>query len=233
MKTAVLLTGQIRDAKNCCASIKEKIIDAYNADVFVETWLPENKPLDHRDKFIPNDMSADELLSIYRPKLAIFEDFENSPLMNEIKGIDIQNKIAYDGSWAHETKVANIFYMHYKIWRCFRLMKSYEITNQIKYDCIIKLRFDLEFEDFKLAGLEEGSIYIPEGFGHRGGINDLMSYGPPSTMEVYCNLFQHLMSYSDAGLGFHPESLLRFHLEHNKLDIKRFPIKYKLRGDYV
>lgn len=233
MKTAILISGQIRNAKECYASLQEHVIGPYEADVYIDTWLPNNYTLDHRNQFIPNDMSVDEVLREYRPKMSTFEDFDNSRLMQAMKKIDIQNKEAYDGSWAHETIVPNIFYMYYKAWRCSELMKGYESLNDLRYDRVIRMRFDLEFESFPVIEPEPNTIYIPEGGDHRGGLNDLLAIGDNDSMTKYNLLFQNLFPYANAQMGFHPESILRRHLELSNLKIERFAIKYKLRGEYV
>jgi hypothetical protein len=233
MKTAILISGQLRDAKNCFLSLKEHVIDSYNADVFIDTWSPGNNLLDHRGQLIPDNLSTQEMLSLYKPKLAMFEDFDNSPLFDRIKHSNIGNKMGYDGSHAWETKIENVFYMYYKVWRCFQHMKHYEAINSFKYDQVIRMRFDLLFESFPIIQAEHATVYIPAGFDHRGGINDLLSLGTRETMEKICDLFSNLVQYAESGVGMHPESILRTHIERCGVKINRFPLKYKLRGEYV
>lgn len=234
MKTAVLISGQIRNARECYPSLYEKIIRPYDADVFIDTWVPNSNTLDHRNQYIPNDMTSDEVLREYRPKLATFEDFDNSRLTDALKKMNIESREAFDGSWAHETIVPNIFFMYYKVWRCFDLMRNYESLNGMKYDCVIRMRFDLDFDEFPyFQELSKDTVYVPAGSDHRGGLNDLMALGDPSSMERYCLLFPSLFNYANSGMGFHPESILRHHMNLSKLDVQRFDLKYKLRGEYV
>lgn len=233
MRTAILLSGQIRDAKDCFPSLKQFIIDAYDADVFIDTWVPESNVLDHRGQLIQNNLTSDEVLSLYKPKLAVFEDFDSSPFIKQLKEIVIENKTAYDGSHAWETKSENIFYMYYKVWRSFESMAYYEKINNFKYEIVIRARFDLNFESFPIIKPLPQTVHIPSGFDHRGGINDLLSLGNREAMEKVCLLFRNLLQYANSGIGFHPESILRRHLDLSGLDIERFDIKYKLRGNYV
>lgn len=234
MKTAVLLSGQIRNAKQCYNSILEHVVNPYQADVFIESWMPDNYTLDHRNQLISNDMSTDELLKKYKPKLAIFENFDNSELTSALSKIDIKNRQAFDGSWAHETIIPNIFYMHYKVWLCYEAVLRYERLNNVSYDCIIRLRFDLQFEEFPLmSDLKPSRIYVPTGSDHRGGLNDLVAIGDRDSMAKYCNLYLNLLQYAKSGVGFHPESILRHHIMSNSIDVERFEMKYKLRGQYV
>ena len=233
MKTALLLSGQVRDAKNCFPTLKQHIIEPYQADVFIDTWVPDSHVLDHRGQLIADDLSTQEVLSLYKPKLAMFEDFNSSPFFRRIKDYNIDNRTAYDGSHAWETKIENVFYMYYKVWTCFQNMKHYEEMNNFRYDRVIRMRFDLLFESFPIVEVLPGIVYVPSGFDHRGGINDLLSLGTRETMAKVCGLFENLVQYANDGVGFHPESILRTHIDKCELGIDRFPVKYKLRGEYV
>ncbi|CAB4124317.1 hypothetical protein UFOVP49_155 [uncultured Caudovirales phage] len=232
MKTAVVISGQIRDAKQCFNSLHGEILLPYNADVFIDTWIPTNSIVDHRGDLIPNDMSIDEIIFNYKPKMINVEDF-NSPFMKYIKDTAPKKTSSYDGSLAWETKVENVFYMYYKVWRANSLKSYYEKLNGFKYDCVIRMRFDLEFGSFPIIVPKKNEIYIPEGSNHRGGINDLMALGDSDTMDKHANLFCSLNQYMNMDIGLHPESLMRSHLEQLNLDIKRFQITYKLRGNNV
>lgn len=233
MRTAILLSGQIRDARDCFPTLDQQIIQPYNADVFIDTWVPESQVLDHRGQLITDNLSTQEVLKLYKPKLAMFEDFNASPLFDRIRNYKIENRTAYDGSHAWETKIENVIYMYYKVWRCFQHMKHYETMNNFTYDRVIRMRFDLQFESFPVVDTQPGNVYVPAGFDHRGGINDLLSMGTRETMEKVCDLFLKTMQYAESGVGFHPESLLRTHIEKCELAINRFPVRYKLRGEYV
>jgi len=233
MRTAILLSGQIRDARDCFPTLDQHIIQPYNADVFIDTWVPESQVLDHRGQLITDNLSTQEVLKLYKPKLAMFEDFNASPLFERIRNYKIENRTAYDGSHAWETKIENVIYMYYKVWRCLQHMKHYEIMNNFTYDRVIRMRFDLQFESFPVVDTQPGNVYVPAGFDHRGGINDLLSMGTRETMEKVCDLFLKTMQYAESGVGFHPESLLRTHMEKCGLVINRFPVRYKLRGEYV
>lgn len=236
MKTAILLSGQIRDARNCFPTHKTFLIDQYNADVFIDTWSPNNNTLDHRGQLIKNDLTPNDVFDLYKPKFATFEDFDNSPLMTRIGSLSFQSETAYnayDGTYAYETKIQNVIYMYYKIWRVFELMRQYEQLNNIVYDQVIRMRFDLFFESFPIIECKENTVYVPAGFDHRGGISDLLSMGTRATMQIACSVYTHLLEYYNMGIGLHPESVLRRHFEIEKLNIERFNIRYKLRNEYV
>lgn len=238
MRTAVLLSGQIRDAKNCYESLMKHIIEPYDADVFIDTWSPINEIPDGRNQYIPNSFGLDELNHIFKPKLMCVEDFASNPVVQKVRslydGLDYPNlRIAYDGSYAWEIRFEAPTFMHYKIWKVNQLRKLYESINDIQYDCVIRTRFDLLFEDFPIIKPEPNTVYIPEGSNHRGGVCDMTVIGDSDSVSKYCSVYSNLENYIKHQMGLHSESLLRRHLELWELKIERFKVKYKLRGEYV
>lgn len=238
MKTAVLISGQIRDAKNCYQSLIDNVIKPYNADVFIDTWNPNNKIPDGRNQYIENSFGLDDLARIFRPKMMSVEDFEDNPIVSRVrevyKHLNYPNmRTAYDGSHAWEIRFEAPTFMHYKIWKVNVAKDLYEKINNFKYDCVIRTRFDLFFEDFPQIQPKPNTVYIPSGSDHRGGVCDMTVIGDSDSITKYSSVYVNLQNYINNQMGLHSESLLRKHLELNGLTIERFNIKYKLRGDYV
>ena len=232
IKTALQISGQIRDAKNCFESVKTHILDKFNPDVFIDTWKPSNRIMDHRGAYIPNDMTIDEVIEGYNPKVIQVEDFD-TPLMKHIAEFPYQRLNAYDGTFPWETKFQNVFYMYYKVWKANIHKCSHENLNAIKYDRVIKSRFDLKFDEFPDIIPEKNTVYVPSGWDCRGGLSDLLAIADSETINKYCRLFECLKTYHDNGITLHPESVLRKHLEFQGIKIERFNLKYYLRGMYL
>lgn len=237
MKTALLLSGQMRDAKHNWDSIKANIVEKFNADVFISTWSDTSVIVDHRGDVTHNDTTISELLASYRPKVCDVEE-NDSPLFSSFKIFsqipqESPYRIAYDGSHAWESKIHNMVFMYYKMWKVYGVMKNYEYTNSIRYDRIIRARFDLGIENFPDIILEENTIYVPEGMDARGGLCDLISVGNAKTTEIYCKLFETVTWRMQNGRTMHPESALRDHLDIHKVKIERFPLDYYLRGKKI
>lgn len=230
MRTAILLSGQIRSAKYCIKSLMRHVVEPLQADIFIDTWIPRAYEKDRLGNLILNTLTIDEVLSRYRPRAITIEEFDQSPLVQEIGRNRNESKVGYDGSDAPETKLENIYYMHYKIWRANALKNAYEKINDIHYGRVIRLRFDLEFESFPEIEPERNTLYIPEGWDYRGGINDLLVVGDSESIDKYCDVYVNLRKYARAGIGFHPESILRHHLEASNVRIVRFELDYKLNG---
>jgi hypothetical protein len=236
MKTALLLSGQIRNAKESHASIQTHLIEKYQADVFVSTWKPASNIVGAIGYAVQDDCSIDEILHLYKPKEVCVEDFNSIPIVSAIQNLTLHNKTAYDGTFIDEVNFANLFFQYYKRLRGINLIAQYQTINSTQYDCVIVSRFDLTFDDFPYIEPQLGEIYIPVGpyhdspMYHYGGLRDVMALGTIDAMMKYCNLFNHLPRYYDTDYGLHPESILRTHLEQNNLRVKRFPISSRLRN---
>ena len=220
MKIALLLSGQIRNAKESFSSIKSNILDAYETDVYINTWLPENQTASTWGYVVENDCSIDELISQYKPKKILVEDFDK-------KRESIDPFFSGISSEFPETRVPVIFYMHYKNKGAFNL-----IDNPEEYDFIIKSRMDLVFENFPdLKSLDPRKMYVPYGSNWRGGIGDLMAFSNCENMKHYFSLYDKIPDYVKEGCPVHPETILKYHLGKKDFAIERPFIKYYLRGN--
>ena len=94
-------------------------------------------------------------------------------------------------------------------------------------------RFDNSVTEFSIIEPKYKTLYIPEGGDYDGGLNDQLAIADPQTMDIYCDLYTEMYRYAYAGIGFHPESLLRKHVEINRLNLERFKCGLHLRGNEV
>ena len=217
MKTAVCISGQLRTLE-FLPNLVEKIITPLGADVFIDSW-------------ITNDVNVHNVISLLRPKMVHLEDMNDAPLTHQIRCSLPAQVIDYNGNEAHEIKkVENVPFMWYKIWRCNELMHQYEKHNRIRYDRVVRLRTDITVRQMPNIIPEVKTLYIPAGNDHRNGICDLLALGNPQTMDLYCDLYNNVHRYMTLGFGFHPESLLRRHIEVNQLAVKRFECNVGIRG---
>ena len=121
----------------------------------------------------------------------------------------------------------------------YNLFWEYANENCIEYDTVIVGRFDLNIHSFPIIHPQGSEVWIPIGPNsdspeyHYGGIRDLMAIATPISMSYFCDLFKALEYYHSIGVGLHPESILRKHLEEYGSDIKRFPMESSLRGNPV
>lgn len=217
MKACLLLSGKLRNAKDCFDSIKNNLIDVYNADVFLSTWNTDES----------DDITIDELIKMYSPKSIDVEEYSNeiSDLFSE------RVKPFMNNTYGIETRPLFVFLMYYKMMRVNRLKESYEGLIGKKYDIVIRSRFDLKVDskiDFIIPSKNE--IYIPKGWDWRDGYNDLFAIGNSYSMDYYSNLYFSLLNMLNKGHVLHPELLLKSHLDRGGFEIKRPKIDLSLRG---
>ncbi|MDR0579039.1 MAG: hypothetical protein LBG21_00330 [Campylobacteraceae bacterium] len=134
--------------------------------------------------------------------------------------------------------------MFYKIWDANRLKSEYENKNDFKYDCVIRTRTDIKFDDIeKLIDTIKSITYKDNEIGTTSKstgkkdnpyfFNDSFAIGSSKSMDEYASIFTFLNKYWD--LEKYPElpldkrsaeSLLGFHIKNiKKLTVKTIESK--------
>lgn len=246
MKTAVIISGRMEpEFANCIPNLREQIIEPYKADVFIDSWIPykgtgqnlgfhrvyEEFDGNHSPEFPAVDINV--FAEGYKPKMMVLDSFDDIPLTFQIRSIANTlpiHSVANSGATVANRK-ENIFFMWYKVYKANKLRKLYEEVNRIRYDMIIRTRFDSSFSHFPPGIIPEPkTLYIPVVGDYDGGINDQLAMGDPQAMDLYCDLYAEIFRYWFAGVSQHPESLLKTHIEVNRLRVKRFHCRQFLRG---
>lgn len=212
MKVALLLSGRIRDGIKNYKFLEKNLLSKYDVDIFI------NYSYDEGDE---ESYSAKQIEKKFKPKLIryspyhenfkeYFKNFENIPHSNDVRPINLL-KMLYSVKSANELK---------SIW---------ESINGFKYDVVIKSRFDLKI--LEPINLKESidTIFIPIGADHLDGYNDLFAFGDSISMDYYCNLYENILGYVKCGVEFHPEILLKHHLNIGFTNVYRFYLNAKLR----
>ena len=212
-RIAVCLSGNLRSFKNCFNSLKTYLLDKYNCDVFISTW-------DFIDN--PGDNSHNKTQSILNDIKTCY-----SP-----KKIEILNQIANMGEKYRKYIIENgrspnaMTGMFYLIYKADQLRQNFETQNNFKYDVVVRVRPDLLLKENINIPNDVNGVYIPN-FGHWIGINDQFAFGDRDSMKEYANLYNCLDNICDK-IDFRPESLLKFHLLNNKINIKTFNTHFVL-----
>lgn len=247
MKTAVCISGKMDSIWNADNLIKF-VIAPYAADVFIDTWIPfQNNsiktgytevdfvnlglPVSDLPKMQPPVIQ--DFADKFRPKMMVMDNFDDIPLNHQIRTLLPKSKKTSNGVISEGTKTENVMFMWYKLWKCNQLRKLYEQANRVRYDRIIRLRFDSSFTEFPIIEPRYKTVYIPNGGDYEGGINDQLAIADSQTMDLYCDMYNEIYRYSYAGIGIHPESMLRKHLDINRIKIERFECGLHLRGNRV
>lgn len=234
MKIALCLSGQPRNAISTSYRIKETIINDNDVDVFLHAWFDPNDLNFHKrcpghwHRTAESDIDK-KLLEIYQPKSYIFEKpkyWENKKIKVSVENI----KECYDyglkdpgGLDQFEKHIVNNCHSHwYSNTRVNFLKEEYSINNNIKYDLVIKLRYDVSPSiklKFNIEHIDENILYYENLNQPRNMISDWFAMGSNKVMNVYNSLYYFIEPLynkvlEEEGIWCN-ELLLRNHLKNN------------------
>ena len=235
MKVAVCISGAIRYPHIGLKSIKNILSDDIN--IFIHTWKVDDtvdfissiadSQYKELDKTVTNDLSV---VNQYQYTTLNLEDFSYRKIgfENQKSKYKLIGKIK-DFSGQIRDDIGPIS-MHYSIYAANELKKKYERENNMKFDCVIRMRFDSDFEG-KILDVSKYSdkIYIPEGEDWFGGINDQFALGSSESMDIYSNLINNLEAIQDC--DYHPEIILRNYLNKQNVKVERFDFSVRINNN--
>lgn len=150
MKSALIITGNLRTFENCIQSY-ELLINKFDCDVFIcmsniqFDIHPYQKQI--LNFYNDNTLTLEIINNILKTSKNLSQHVKNVILLdkNEEDTIIMENflhKFDRKKDWIG----IDIFKQYYKIKLCADYIKEYELINNIKYDYIIKSRFDLNID---------------------------------------------------------------------------------------
>ena len=155
MKTAIILVGNIRTWDTCKQSFINTFRDL-NADIFITTYdikysYTWGGHLSGED-YILNEHEIKQCVSDLNVKSILIE---NTEYINGL--VDIEQP-----KWYHpnlpEVWFKSAYSQYRKIKTGLDLMVEYENSNDIKYDCVIKTRFDITHNPINFVDLKSNVI---------------------------------------------------------------------------
>lgn len=222
IKTALCISGHLRTFEDNYQSVKSHILNKLDCDVFIHTWDIMGLSYRFTDASlyaIETKRLAERIKQLYNPKKMIMEPtqaFKATPLMHA-RQLDHRD-------------IPGILSMYYKIEACNKLKMEYEKENDFKYDCVIRFRGDLYMETdlpiYNNTNLDY--LFVPI-FGNFGGVCDQFAYGSSAIMDTYSSLYSNVTKYMEIGAPMHPERLLQFHVDSNKLPLLKVNVKYLIK----
>ena len=95
------------------------------------------------------------------------------------------------------------------------MLRQAEVQDDCRYDWIIKTRYDIKFlRPMEQLATLASRVYFPA-HDNCNGYNDKFSFGPSEEMEIHAQLFHAIPHLAEAGMLFHPESMLKAHMDLN------------------
>lgn len=200
MKIALLSSGfSNQKTLDYFENNKELLIDVLNPDIYFSSY---------------NDAFVKQAAQSYRMKKLDIENIKDIPNFESHES-KVQKKHA-------STNFSNTMHMWRKRKRVFDIVeKSYDIYIFSRLDIRFERKFDLSILNRNLLN----AILVPEGGDYENGLNDLFVIGNYDSIKIYCSLFDYILDYCNEGCNFHPEKLLRYHIEKFGLQIERFPFR--------
>jgi len=225
-KCAVMLTGLTRDWHRSIKEMYEYIVKPLDADVYMHLWKPEQLLKDdgYKDRNYSDlgQQNEESLIAytkhFFTPTSIVFDDY------NSYKHLFANPYISVTPG----RRTENTFSMHYKNKVGYNVIKN----SGIKYDVIIKYRTELfldrAFTKEDLIVATFNYLVIPDAPDYRG-LNDWVAIASPKIMATYCSMFDHLHEITCTIKMWHPETMLAYYINKNKILVNRIDIKTDIR----
>jgi len=200
MKIALCLTGQPRCYVQGFSYISKNLLSQYDVDVFIHTWYnPE--------------VNYEELLDLYLPKSYTIDDPLTRQFANKYTRISNPRFPAY-----------NTLSSFFSVFNSIFLKKKYELSNGIRYDAVVRCRFDMALNfvpDFNT--MEPDILYVPDDLMSIGNelISDHFAYGDTDVMDKYSTTFINSDSLYNNGVVMNSEEMCSANIKFNELKVKR------------
>jgi hypothetical protein len=195
MKIALCLSGQPRGLR-AFEYVKRNLLDQYDVDVYCHFWNTGNFEFDISNfKFITRN---------YQPTAWIVEK-EMGP-EDAYKYTRIVNSF-------HPAHFTLSFYRSLYLANSLRIEQ--EIDTGIKYDWVVRSRFDLALNFvIPFSELDSTKLYVPNDRMNdtHDFCNDQFAYGSPEIMDKYSDTWKHIDEFYAAGVPINGEDLLQANL---------------------
>jgi len=195
MKVAIVLTGHMRCWKQVYPNFKQRLVERYDPDIFIETWEDEAYWDPHSQHGIVKDapkVNFDDLRNTYRPIAMRFDSYEKYQTSFEERAKQYSN-------FYHVPK--NIISMLFKLGRGILMLEDYMFLTGKTYDLVIRMRPDLVFNE-PLPEFDPNKFYTLGYRNHMGqGTSDMIQVGNFFTISLFSKLLHHLPQiYRETGL---------------------------------
>lgn len=189
MRIALCLSGQPRSVQQGYDFVKRNILDGNEVTVFCHVW------------------EADEVaeLEVYKPEVVMIEKSLNTDLSK------YTNVPPPQPNWKVKDPARSTWNQLYAIKMCNNLKTVYEDENNMKFDWVIRSRYDFAINaKIPFAELDNSKLYIPNcrqvptrDFG-----NDQFAFSSSENMDKYADTYTHLDKFYDSGVQMMCEDMM-------------------------
>jgi len=205
LKLALCLSGQARGLFQAKNYIKKNLLDIYNVDVFCHTWKPPGG--------ITQMKMYEDINFLYDPIYLAYD----MPLPATT------NSDMFVPNASHPANFCTS--MFYSIYKANDLRIRHQVLNDVKYDFVIRSRFDLALNKvIDFSSLEKGKVYISKDTdGPNPLLNDQFAIADPDTMNVYASTYLNLRRL---GVPLCGHEMLHEQLTRNSISVERIDIDH-------
>ncbi len=193
MKTAVLISGQLRTFKKCYPTQRFQIFRHYEPDI-------------HFFASICNDKQTVDAQLLQRDYENVKVEWHDDPI--DLPEIPLEKGVfaPYANAITHD-KLMLQHWGNQKVWDFFASSAATE-----SFDAIIRIRPDLWIHRFQPPRLEQWEFshnwVLSPWWGKFGGINDRLAIMGKYAAPIYFGLYDMIPALLEKGCPFHPETLL-------------------------
>ena len=203
MKTAVLISGQLRTFKKCYPTQKWQIFRHYEPDI-------------HFFASICNDAQAADIELLQRdyPSVNVSVETYDDPTDLPIIPLEKGASAPYANAITHD-KLMLQHWGNKKVWEFFASK-----VDPNSFDTIIRIRPDLWIHRFRMPyGPDPNEAFLPW-WGKFGGINDRLSVMGIDAARFYFSVYDIIPILLKNGCPFHPETLVAESLRREGMRIR-------------
>jgi len=189
-KIALCLSGQPRSVELAFPYVKNNILGGNDVTVFTFSWGKDNQ----------------NILDLYKPALANVREQNVVPDFSQYTRFPPPQP-----NWKVKDPKLSTWSQLYAIAECNELKKQYEKENNMKFDWVIRSRFDFAINaHIPFEELDNSKLYIPNcrmtparDFG-----NDQFAFSSSENMDKYSECFHHINKFYDEGVQYMCEDFM-------------------------
>jgi len=204
MKIAICFSGLPRFVKEGYELFSKNLIGFEDMDIFYHSWM--NPAPGNNDKLVRQD-TIEEVEQLYNITDSKYED------QQYVIPPELRNKKIKHREFVHWS-------MFYSIHACNNIKKQYENKHNMKYDIVIRSRFDcalLQAIDVTNPSFSDDSILIFP-WVHEHAVMDWFAFSSSKIMDIYSDVWCSMIDYKKNGIKMHSgEELLTHHLNANNI----------------
>jgi len=216
MKVAICISGIPRH--KVCTDLVQRIGSWYETVVFLNYWEYDPTIVNHQY----NGGASGKLPVHFHPNIfnsSLYEYYYTSqpfkPMIPYFK--KLFNEIIPE---AHNRPDLGVFGMFYSILKSHEMRKNYEKKHSIKFDVVIRARFESGFRSdegqhsiLDLYDYDMNILWTPDiNINLENGMNDQLAFSNGDNMEIYMTAFNRLVPLSNR-FKHSPEWIAHFNIE--------------------